>query len=96
MANALRYTPRGGEIKVTGGVNQAEQQVRLDVRDTGAGIAPEALPHLFDRFYKSPDSPGSGLGLAIAKNLIEAHGGQISVQSELGKGTTFRLVLPLT
>ena len=96
IANALRYTPRGGEIKVSGGVNQTAQQVILEVHDTGVGITPAALPRLFDRFYKSPDSPGSGLGLAIAKNLIEAHGGEISIQSEPGPGTTFRLVLPLT
>jgi len=95
IANALRYTPRGGEINVIGGVNQAAHQVILSVRDAGAGIASEALPHIFDRFYKSPDSPGSGLGLAIAKNLIEAHGGEISVESALGQGTTFRLILPL-
>jgi len=96
IANALRYTPRDGEIKVSGGVDQAAHHVILDVQDTGEGIAPEALPQLFDRFYKSPDSPGSGLGLAIAKNLIEAHGGEISVRSEPGQGTTFSLKLPLT
>ncbi len=93
VANALRYTPSGGQITLAGRPAEDGGAV-LEVRDTGAGIAPEALPHVFDRFYKSADSRGSGLGLAIAKNLVSAHGGQLSVESELGKGTVMRMSLP--
>jgi signal transduction histidine kinase len=60
-----------------------------------AGIPPDELPHIFDRFYKSHDSRGTGLGLAIAKNLVMAHGGEISAQSALDKGTTIHFTLPL-
>jgi signal transduction histidine kinase len=67
----------------------------VSVSDTGAGILPDDLPHIFDRFYKSPDSRGTGLGLTIARNLIQAHGGEISASSEPGKGTTIRFTLPL-
>jgi signal transduction histidine kinase len=67
----------------------------LSVRDTGSGIPPDDLPHIFDRFYKTHDSGGSGLGLAIAKNLVEAHGGDIRAESEPGRGATFVVALPL-
>ncbi len=93
IANALRYTPRGGTIHVKCFVEGAHATV--SVSDTGAGIPPDDLPHVFDRFYKSRDSRGSGLGLAIAKNLVMAHGGEISMQSTVGKGTTIQLTLPL-
>jgi len=93
VANALRYTPSGGTVAISGRPAEDGGAV-LEVRDTGAGIAPEALPHVFDRFYKSADSRGSGLGLAIAKNLVSAHGGQLSVASELGRGTTMTVTLP--
>ncbi len=92
LANALRYTPAGGRIELSGAAGAGG--VTLAVTDSGSGIAPEALPHVFDRFYKSEDSPGSGLGLAIARNLVEAHGGQIEAESRLGQGTTLRLTLP--
>ena len=65
------------------------------VADTGAGIAADAVPHIFERFYKSGDSRGSGLGLAIARNLVVAHGGVISAESSLGEGTTIRFTLPI-
>jgi signal transduction histidine kinase len=94
ITNALRYTSGGGKISVQLAVN-SEQSTVVTVSDTGKGIAPEELPHIFDRFYKSRDSRGTGLGLAIAKNLIAAHGGEISAQSELGKGTTIRFGLPV-
>jgi len=93
VSNALRYTPAGGTVTLTGRPAEDGGAV-LEVRDTGTGIATDALPHVFDRFYKSADSRGSGLGLAIAKNLITAHGGQLSVESELGKGTLMRVKLP--
>ncbi len=92
IANALRYTPREGTVRVS--CAAANAQVTLAVSDTGAGIAPEALPHIFDRLYKSSDSRGAGLGLAIASSLVTAHGGKISAASELGHGTTIRLTLP--
>jgi signal transduction histidine kinase len=94
IANALRYTPQGGTVRV-GCERQEGGGVSLSVSDTGLGIAPDDLPRIFDRFYKSPDSPGSGLGLAIAKNLVEAHGGSIQAESEVGRGTTVRARLPI-
>ncbi len=94
IANALRYTPRGGSIRVRGVMNGGENRVMVSVSDTGAGIAPEDLPRIFDRFYKARDSRGMGLGLAIAKNLVAAHGGEIVAESGPGKGTTIRFWLP--
>jgi two-component system sensor histidine kinase BaeS len=94
VANALRYTPRGGAVTLHGAVEPGRDRVRLSVHDTGSGIAPDLLPHVFDRFWKSAESRGSGLGLAIAKNLVEAHGGEIGAESEAGRGTTIWLVLP--
>ena len=66
----------------------------LEVRDDGSGIPAELLPHIFERFARGPDSEGSGLGLAIATDVVEAHGGSISAESQVGQGTTIRLVLP--
>jgi signal transduction histidine kinase len=96
ITNALRYTPNGGKIRVQCSVNTSlSKSVAVTVSDTGKGIAPDELPHIFDRFYKSRDSRGTGLGLAIVKNLIAAHGGEISAQSEVDKGTTIRFMLPI-
>jgi len=92
IANALRYTPTDGTIRVRAA--SEDKSVTLSVSDTGAGIPPEDLPHIFDRFYKSGDSRGTGLGLAIAKNLVAAHGGEISAQSAPGRGTTIQFTLP--
>ncbi len=94
IANALRYTAMGGRISVQLAVN-SEQSIVVTVSDTGKGIAPDDLPHIFDRFYKSRDSRGTGLGLAIARNLVAVHGGEIAAQSELGKGTTIRFSMPI-
>ena len=66
----------------------------MRVRDTGPGIDPESLEHVFDRFYRSPGSPGTGLGLPIARNLVRAHGGQITINSSPGGGTEVRFTLP--
>ena len=91
VANALRHTQAGGEVTVAAEV--ADGGLRLSVADTGTGIEPERLPHVFDRFSRAPDSPGAGLGLAIAKSLVEAHGGTIRAESGPG-GTTIAFVLP--
>jgi signal transduction histidine kinase len=93
IANALRYTPRDGRVTVTAQPDGAA--VAIDVQDTGAGIAPDRIGRIFDRFYKSPESRGAGLGLAIAKQLVEAHGGEISATSVLGTGTDIRFTLPV-
>ena len=80
---------------------RVEDGVSVSVSDTGEGIAPADLPHVFERFYRgeksrSRASGGAGLGLAIAKGIVEAHSGQIQVESERGKGTTFTFILPRT
>ena len=93
VANALRHTPSGGRVAVSGAVED-ERWVRLEVRDTGAGIDPALLHRVFDRFVMGDDSRGSGLGLAIARQLVLAHGGEIDAQSVLGSGTTIRVRLP--
>ena len=92
VANALRYTPSGGSVRVS--VAATEREVSVSVTDTGPGIAADVLPHVFDRFTKSADSPGAGLGLAIAKGLVTAHGGTIEAESPPGQGTTLRFTLP--
>jgi two-component system, OmpR family, sensor histidine kinase BaeS len=97
VANAVRYTPPGGEVTVLG--RRADGCVVLEVTDTGAGIDAGDLPHVFDRFWRADKSRsrhtgGSGLGLAIVRHLTEAHGGHVSAESVLGRGSTFRIVLP--
>jgi two-component system, OmpR family, sensor kinase len=96
LSNALRHTPRGGRVAV--GVERAGGWARLQVADTGSGIAPEDVPHVFDRFYRGDRSRGrggAGLGLAIARQLVAAHGGRIEVASPPGAGATFTVTLPL-
>jgi signal transduction histidine kinase len=92
LHNAVRHTPPGGSIVVA--AEPAEEGVAFTVADSGSGIPPEDLPHVFDRFVKASDSGGAGLGLAIAKSLVEAHGGTITATSEPGRGTTLRFALP--
>jgi signal transduction histidine kinase len=96
VANAVRYTPRGGEIKV--GVTESTvpegRSVTVYVQDSGEGIQADDLSRIFDRFYKSSDSGGMGLGLSIARYLVEAHGGKIWAESEAGRGTRISFVLP--
>ncbi len=94
ISNAIRCTPRGGEISVRAATR--DQYLMISVSDTGRGIPAEYLPNIFDRFTRIPEAPsgGTGLGLAICKRLIEAQGGQISVQSESGRGSIFTLTLP--
>ncbi|MFJ5992616.1 sensor histidine kinase [Lentzea sp. NPDC092896] len=97
VANAVRYTPPGGEVVVK--LFQWQDRAILEVTDTGTGIAPGDLPHVFDRFWRADKSRsrrtgGSGLGLAITRHLVEAHGGSVSVTSTPGEGSTFRISLP--
>ena len=98
LTNALRYTPQQGEINLRAAAKTGH--VRLEVQDSGAGIAAEDLPYVFNRFYrgnKSRQQNGeAGLGLAIAKSLVEAHGGTIEAESKPGEGTTFTIQLPTT
>ena len=98
LDNAMKYTPSGGEISVS--VRKEGEWAVAYVRDTGIGIPPEELPHIFERFYRvdkarSRSEGGSGLGLAIAKRIAEIHGGRIEVESQIGVGSTFRVYLPL-
>ena len=95
LTNALRYTPPGGQITLRCDLVEGDDRLTLSVNDTGTGIAPGDLPHIFERFYKSADSRGSGLGLAIARSLVAAHGGEIEAHSEVGFGTTISFTLPL-
>jgi two-component system, OmpR family, sensor kinase len=92
--NALKYTPRGGTITLS--LFRETGWVRIVVMDTGVGIPPHVLPHIFERFYRAPQQrrKGVGLGLAIARWIAEAHRGRLEVESELGRGTTFTLWLP--
>ena len=93
LDNALRHTPRGGTIRIE--VGREGPAALFRVADTGRGIPAEALPHVFDRFWKSADSGGSGLGLAIARGLVEAHGGKIRADSVVGRGTVVSFTLPV-
>jgi len=96
LDNALRHTPAGGEIQVD--LQSVDSETWSSVRDTGEGILSEALPHVFERFYRAksnqPHPGGSGLGLAIAQAIIAAHGGRIWAESDVGQGTTITFALP--
>lgn len=98
LGNALRHTPDGGSVALA--IQAEGTLLRFAVRDSGAGIRPEDLPHVFDRFWRAERSRsreygGSGLGLAIARELIEAQGGQIGVESRIGQGSCFWFALPI-
>lgn len=95
LTNAIRYTPPGGQITLRCALPEGSDHLSISVSDTGTGIPPEHLPHIFERFYKSADSHGTGLGLAIARSLITAHGGEIEAQSDEDRGTTITFTLPL-
>jgi len=92
LTNALRHTPRDGKVELAAALTR--DQVEVTVHDTGSGIAADQLDRIFDRFYRSPDSPGSGLGLPIARSLVEAHGGAVTAESSAEDGTTIRFMLP--
>ncbi len=97
LDNAIRYTGRGGEVRLR--VGSADGGAEVTVEDTGVGIPSRDLPRIFERFYRvdrarSRDTGGTGLGLSIARHVAEEHGGRIEVESELGRGSTFRVILP--
>ena len=97
LANGVKYTPQGGAVHVS--ADQAGDQVVLHCSDTGYGIPQEELPYIFDRFRRvsqhQDKATGTGLGLAITKALVEEHGGEITVVSQVGKGSTFTVRLPI-
>lgn len=98
VSNAHKYTPEGGRICIR--ARAEDEAVHVEVSDTGIGIPPEALPRIFERFYRVDDprvqeTPGTGLGLSIVKALVEMHGGRIWVESEVGKGSTFHFTIPI-
>ena len=96
IENALAYTPSGGEVRVS--VSVSEGKCRVCVADTGVGIAPDDLPHVFDRFFRGDKSRantgGSGLGLSIVQSIVQAHGGRVEAESERGRGSRFIVMLP--
>ena len=96
VGNALKFTPRGGRVRVT--LRPHRDGAQLEVADTGVGIDAAELPHIFERFYRGSSanearSSGSGLGLAIVKSIVDMHAGRINVESRVGQGSTFRVVL---
>jgi signal transduction histidine kinase len=100
--NALKFTPASGEVFVSLTREEQNRRAVLQVRDTGFGISPEELPHLFQRFYRGDHSRrrdletrGTGLGLCICRSVVVAHGGTIHVESTPGDGATFTITLPL-
>jgi hypothetical protein len=98
LDNAIKYTPEGGRVRIS--ATREDGQAAINVSDTGIGIEPEVLPHIFERFYRGDsararDEHGSGLGLAIADWIVRAHNGEILVASEPGRGSTFSVRLPI-
>lgn len=97
--NAIKYTPEGGKIQLTLAHNPSNKKVTLTVKDTGTGIAPEHLPHIFQRFFQAngqeEKQQGSGIGLYLVKAYVEQHGGTVSVTSKPNEGTTFTLTIPI-
>lgn len=97
LSNAFKFTPRGGRVDLR--AESEGSDIVMSIADTGAGIPPEQVPHIFQKFFQADNqakaaAAGTGLGLAIAKEIVEAHGGSISVLSDVGRGTTFTIVLP--
>jgi signal transduction histidine kinase len=94
VGNAIKFTPRSGTVTLS--VSGDDASVRFRLEDTGVGIAPDHIPHLFDRFWQAHESgrAGAGLGLVIAHGIAEGHGGRIEVESQPGRGSVFTLILP--
>jgi len=98
ISNAINYSPEGGNVTVT--AQGLGEYMEIKVEDTGVGISPEELPKIFDKFYrvkhpKTRKVTGTGLGLAIVKGIVDAHQGTIDVESVVGKGTIFKILLPM-
>jgi two-component system phosphate regulon sensor histidine kinase PhoR len=98
--NALKYTPQGGTVTLSASVDERRGVALVEVSDTGVGISPEDLPHIFDKFYRVQShtkmAKGTGLGLTLVKHIVETvHDGKLSVTSETGKGSTFSFELPI-
>ena len=98
LSNAFKFTPRGGTVELSAEFDRND--IVIEVTDTGAGIPPEQLPRIFQKFYQADNqakasAKGTGLGLAIAKEIVEAHGGSITAKSVAGKGATFQIILPV-
>lgn len=97
LDNALKFTPRGGQVHIEAATG--DHTVWIKVSDTGSGIAPDELPYLFQQFYRGaesrpPEKRGMGLGLTLCREIVTAHGGQITVASESGHGAQFTITLP--
>jgi signal transduction histidine kinase len=96
LTNAIKYNSRGGWVRIS--IHTRDGMLQMTVEDNGRGIPSDSLPHLFDRFYRVPEqearTSGTGLGLAIAKRIVQAHNGTIEVESGIGKGTKFIVMLP--
>jgi DNA-binding response OmpR family regulator/nitrogen-specific signal transduction histidine kinase len=100
LSNAFRYTPKGGKVSLQIKEDPNREHISISVSDTGTGIPDQELHHIFDRFYQASnanteDVTGTGIGLALVKELVELHKGNVTVQSEVGRGTTFEILLPL-
>ena len=100
LDNAVKFTPEGGEVKVLARVDRTGRMCRIDVTDNGIGIAPEALPKVWDRFFQEDNSKtrkygGMGMGLALVKLLAEAQGATVAAESQPGKGSRFTVFLPV-
>src|SRR5204863_2643067 len=96
LDNAVTYTDRGGNISLSAA--QTDGQITITVADTGAGIAPEHMPHVFERFFRVPGQSrgqGTGLGLAIVREIVTAHGGEVKCESTPGAGTVMRVMVPV-
>lgn len=98
VSNAIKYTPSGGSVTVT--LRRAGGYAHLKVVDTGIGIPEDSLPRLFEEFYRAPNAKaqvkeGTGLELAITKSLVTRYGGRVGVESKIGEGTTFAVILPV-
>ena len=96
VGNAIKYTPNGGHVLVS--IAMQDKQIVLKVQDTGPGIGPDEQSRVFEKFYRATNAPdgvtGSGLGLAIVKSIVDSHQGRVWVESTLGKGSTFVVLLP--
>jgi signal transduction histidine kinase len=102
VENSIYYTPEGGKVTVSTGIEKMKHRLwaMVTVTDTGLGIPKDELPHIFERFFRGDKPrqmqvPGTGLGLAIVREIVELHGGQVTVESEVGVSTTFTVWLPL-